>query len=122
MKEKSTETGAESRADLGDAWRRSPGRACSGCCSRLLEEEVEEVLGPARATSGATAVDAEAGYRNGHGKPRRLTMSSGTITLRRPRVRGLEQRFESRLAVVQTANPRGERAAAGAVPAWAGAG
>jgi hypothetical protein len=34
-------------------------------------------------------VDADAGYRNGHGKPRRLTLSSGTITVRRPRVRDL---------------------------------
>ena len=37
------------------------------------------------------------GYRNGYGKPRRLAMSSGTITLRRPRVRGIEERFESRV-------------------------
>ena len=37
------------------------------------------------------------GYRNGYGKPRRLAMSSGTITLRRPRVRGVEERFESRV-------------------------
>ena len=29
--------------------------------------------------------------------PRRLAMSSGTVTLRRPRVRGLEERFESRV-------------------------
>ena len=29
--------------------------------------------------------------------PRRLAMSSGTITLRRPRVRGVEERFESRV-------------------------
>src|SRR5260370_42600141 len=43
------------------------------------------------------AVDAPAGYRNGHGKTRRLSMMTGTIELKRPRVRGLEQRFESRL-------------------------
>ncbi len=43
------------------------------------------------------AVDAQPGYRNGYGEPRRLAMSSGTITLRRPRVRGLEERFESRV-------------------------
>ena len=43
------------------------------------------------------AVDASPGYRNGHGKPGRLSMSSGTITLRRPRVRGVEERFESRV-------------------------
>ena len=43
------------------------------------------------------AVDAAPGYRNGYGKARRLAMSSGTITVRRPRVRGLEERFESRV-------------------------
>jgi transposase-like protein len=42
-------------------------------------------------------VDAPEGYRNGHGKPRRLSMMAGTIDLKRPRVRGLEQRFESRI-------------------------
>ena len=42
-------------------------------------------------------MDSAEGYRNGYGKPRRLVMSSGTITLRRPRVRGVEERFESRV-------------------------
>jgi putative transposase len=41
--------------------------------------------------------DASLGYRNGFGKPRRLSMSCGTITVRRPRVRGLQERFESRI-------------------------
>jgi len=36
-------------------------------------------------------------YRNGHGKPRRLTLTSGTITVRRPRVRDLNERFVSRV-------------------------
>ena len=42
-------------------------------------------------------MDADAGYRNGHGKPRQLTLSSGTITVRRPPVRDLDERFESRV-------------------------
>ena len=42
-------------------------------------------------------VDAPPGYRNGFGKSRRLSLSNGTITLRRPRVRGLSERFESQL-------------------------
>lgn len=37
------------------------------------------------------------GYRNGYGKPRRLTLSCGTIQVRRPRVRDLEERLESRI-------------------------
>jgi transposase-like protein len=42
-------------------------------------------------------VDAPSGYRNGYGKKRRLSMQAGTIEIRRPRVRGLEERFESRV-------------------------
>ena len=42
-------------------------------------------------------MDSVEGYRNGYGKPRRLAMNSGTITLRRPRVRGVEERLESRV-------------------------
>src|SRR5437899_634691 len=63
---------------------------------RMLEEEVDGVLGRGR-YERRDAVDAVAGSRNGFGKSRRLSLSSGTITLRRPRVRGLSERFESRL-------------------------
>jgi len=62
----------------------------------LLEEEVTELLGRGKSERRAV-VDAAAGYRNGHGKPRRVTLGSGTITVRRPRVRDLEERFESRI-------------------------
>ena len=63
---------------------------------QILEEEVTELLGREK-SERRRVVDATEGYRNGYGKPRRLAMSSGTITLRRPRVRGLEERFESRV-------------------------
>ena len=56
---------------------------------QILEEEVTELLGREKSERKA-AVDAAPGYRNGYGKARRLSMSSGTITVRRPRVRGLE--------------------------------
>jgi len=62
----------------------------------LLEEEVTILLGRGKSERMAV-VDGSRAYRNGHGKPRRLAMSCGTITVRRPRVRGLEERFESRL-------------------------
>ena len=62
----------------------------------LLEEEVTEFLGRARSVRRPT-IDDTPGYRNGYGKPRRLTLSSGTIQLRRPRVRNAEERFESRV-------------------------
>ena len=32
-----------------------------------------------------TGVDAAPGYRNGHGRPRRLARMSGTVRRRRPR-------------------------------------
>ena len=61
---------------------------------QLLVEEVTEFLG--RAKHQRRGVDMQ-GYRNGYGKPRRLTMRSGTVTVRRPRLRDLDERFESRL-------------------------
>jgi putative transposase len=62
----------------------------------LLDAEVDELLGR-RKSERRRAVDAAPGYRSGHGKPRRLTLCHGTVTIRRPRVRGLAQRFVSRL-------------------------
>jgi putative transposase len=62
----------------------------------ILEEEVSELLGR-RKSERRQAVDTPLAYRNGYGKERRLTLSCGTITLRRPRVRGLEERFESQV-------------------------
>ncbi|MCS6997675.1 MAG: IS256 family transposase [Casimicrobiaceae bacterium] len=61
----------------------------------LLEAEVTEFLG--RAKSQRRAAPQRCGYRNGYGRPRRLALSSGTITLRRPRMRNLARRFESRV-------------------------
>ncbi len=63
---------------------------------RLLEEEVTDLLGRGKSVRRA-AVDPAPGSRNGHGRARRLTLSSGTITVRRPRLRGLAERFESRV-------------------------
>ena len=61
-----------------------------------LEEEVTELLGRTK-SARREAIDATPGYRNGYGKPRRLTLTSGTITVRRPRVRDLNERFVSRV-------------------------
>ncbi|WP_373058371.1 transposase [Gemmatimonas sp.] len=65
------------------------------CVQQVLEEEVEALLG--RRKSVRSTDETPVGYRNGHGKPRRLALMNGTITLRRPRVRGLEARFVSRI-------------------------
>jgi len=61
----------------------------------LLEAEASEHLGRARYRR-RTGIS-KRGYRNGHGKPRKLSLSCGTIVVRRPRLRDLEERFESRL-------------------------
>ncbi len=79
--------------DTLEDWARS---SVQGLLQRVLEEEVTELLGRTR-YQRRSDVDANPGSRNGHGKPRRLSLMSGTIKVRRPRVRGLEERFESRL-------------------------
>jgi putative transposase len=61
----------------------------------LLIQEADELLG--RARSERRAHGEPVVYRNGYGKPRHLSTSIGTVTVQRPRIRGLEERFESRL-------------------------
>jgi putative transposase len=63
---------------------------------QALLEEVTELLGRTK-SARREAVDASPGYRNGYGKPRRLTLTNGTITVRRPRIRDLNERFVSRV-------------------------
>jgi transposase-like protein len=95
MKKKTTEPASESRATWENLERALRSRV-QGWLQDLLEEEVTELLGR-RKSERAQMVDAAPGYRNGYGKPRHLTLSSGTVTIRRPRVRGLEGHFESRV-------------------------
>ena len=66
---------------------------------QLLEEEVTTFLGRVRHERRGTVspVDPPAGSRNGYGKPRAFSMMSGTVTVRRPRVRDLTARFESKV-------------------------
>jgi putative transposase len=71
-------------------------RKVQGFIQSLLEEEITELLGRPK-SERRQAVDSPPAYRNGHGKARRLTLGCGTVTVYRPRVRGLEQRFESRV-------------------------
>lgn len=76
-----------------EAWAREK---LQGFLQALLEEEVTTFLGR-RKSERRVVVDARPGYRNGYGKPRRLSLTMGTIRVRRPRLRGLEARFASRL-------------------------
>lgn len=93
--QKMTEGSASSRPtfDTLETFARTHVRAF---IQQLLEDEVTELLGREKSARRA-AVDAPVGARNGHGQPRRLALMNGTITVRRPRVRDLEERFVSRL-------------------------
>lgn len=61
----------------------------------IVEEEITEFLGR-RKSERIKGIDAPKAYRNGHGKPRKLALMSGTISIRRPRLRGAEG-FESKV-------------------------
>ena len=62
----------------------------------LLEQEVTEWLGREKSERKGNPLE-EPGYRNGYGKTRRFTLSMGTLEIRRPRVRNLDERFVSRV-------------------------
>jgi putative transposase len=95
MKEQSIAGATESRP-VWESLERFARQGVQRLLQQVLEEEVEQVLGRAR-YERHEAVDATPGYRNGFGKPRLLSALAGTITVRRPRGRGLEARFESQL-------------------------
>lgn len=65
-----------------------------GWIQNQLEEGITELLGRGKSERRA-AVDAGEGYRNAYGKPGRIAMMAGTVTVRYPRARGLEERCES---------------------------
>jgi putative transposase len=62
----------------------------------ILEDEVEVFLGRKK-SERIKAVDGIPGYRSGHGKRRKFTVMNGTITVRRPRVKAAEERFQSKI-------------------------
>jgi putative transposase len=66
---------------------------------QLLEEEVTTFLGRAPYARRGTVspIDPLPGNRNGYGKPRAFSMLNGTVMVRRPRVRDLTDRFESKV-------------------------
>ena len=62
----------------------------------ILEEEIEVFLGRKK-SERLKSVEGTVGYRNGYGKPKRFTVMNGTIRIRRPRIRGTEEKFESKI-------------------------
>jgi putative transposase len=87
------ETGRTIVFDELENWVRAQ---VQGYIQELLEEEVSQFLGRRR-SERREKTEGQEGYRNGYGKQRRLTMSCGTIRVRRPRVRQTEEQFESRV-------------------------
>lgn len=61
----------------------------------VFREEVNEFLGRGKSERIRPEIDINTGYRNGYGQTRRLALMNGTVTIRRPRVRNTEERFES---------------------------
>lgn len=95
MREQSIGGGIASRVcwETLEEWARGQ---LQGLIQGMLEGEVTELLGRAK-SQRRPSVDSESVYRNGYGKPRRVTMPGGTVVVKRPRVRGLEKRFESQI-------------------------
>ncbi len=95
MRKQTTETASESRPewDTLEHWLRD---RMQDLVQHVLEEEVTEFLGRAK-SARRSDTDNDSGYRNGYARPRKLTLSSGTIQVSRPRVRNTEEKFESRL-------------------------
>ena len=95
MSKRTTESIVKSSPEWGEleGWLRG---SMQKLIQEVLEKEVTEFLGRAKSERRSEA-DSDSGYRNGHGMPRKLTLSSGTIELSRPRVRNTDEKFESRL-------------------------
>ncbi len=119
MRKENINSPAESRVEWEhlEEWVR---RQVQGLIQELLEEEITEFLGRVR-SARRSSLDGVPGYRNGHSKPRRLTLSSGTIRVKRPRVRNTEERFESRVLPLFARKMQGSgRSNPRAIPPWFG--
>lgn len=96
MKEQSTEQRFGSRTTVWESLEKMAREQIGAFVQSLLEEEVTALVGRLK-SERRSDTEAPPIYRNGHGKPRKLALMSGTITVQRPRVRGLEERFESQV-------------------------
>ena len=114
MSKETTDHNTESRPDWDqlEDWLRGQ---VQGMVQYMLEEKVAEFLGRLKS---ARRSDCDCGYRNGYAPPRKLTLSSGTIRVRRPRVRDTEEQVrEQTAAAVRQQDQQGRRSDPGAVPA-----
>ena len=83
----------------------------------LLEEEVTELLGRTK-SARREAVDAAPGYRNGYGKPRRLTLTVGLSPYAGPASETSTSASSVGVAAVQAPDQGGGRAAAPTLSPW----
>ena len=99
MREKNSTEAVESSAVCYDTLEQGARGKIQAQLQQLLEEEVTTFLGRARHERRGTVspIDPPTGSRNGYGKPRAFSMLSGPVTVRRPRVRDLTERFESKV-------------------------
>jgi len=95
MKEKHI-GGSESKENLYEGLEAFALEKIRGHLQDLLEQELSEWLGREKSERKVNPGE-QPGYRNGYGKPRRFTMSLGTVELQRPRVRDLGERFKSKV-------------------------
>jgi len=95
MKKGITETARPSSATY-EALEEMVRLKVQGFIQEVLEDEVESFLGRKK-SERIKPIDSTSGYRNGHGKRKKFTVMNGTITIRRPRVRDTEERFESKI-------------------------
>lgn len=108
MREKNSHAAVESSAvcyDTLEQWARGQ---IQDPLQRILEEEVTTFLGRPRHArrERVSPVDPPKGSRNGYGKPRQFAMTCGTVTVWRPRVRDLEERFKSKVLPLFTRRTR----------------
>ena len=122
MKEQNTETRTESRPEW-ETLESFARERIQHWLQKLLEEEVTDLLGREKSVR-RSLIDAPAGYRNGYGKLRRVTLSSGT---ERDGERAAATRAgsgrafrESSAAPVQAADRGSGPLIAGVVLAWVG--
>ena len=95
MKEKHIE-GNESKGIFYEALEGFAREKIREHLQELLEQEVSEWLGREKSERKVNRLE-QPGYRNGYGRTRRFTMSLGTIEIRRPRARNLDERFVSKV-------------------------
>jgi putative transposase len=100
-----TTSQASSSRPIWERWESFAREQVQRFIQALLEEEIAELLGRPQSARRA-AVDAPQGLRNGYGKPRRLRLRLGTLTVRRPRGRGRGERFVRRVLPVFQRRPR----------------